>query len=109
MRQSLRPNQGVWELRQGNTVLGILTINQLDSDFPWYGCDFTPTSAIEPFRQLFDQEWEANERLDWDASDAALVELQQKGIVLVYMEDGEVTTDYLLHLNIDGKKGWFRC
>lgn len=108
MSQSRRPNQGVWELRQENTVLGTFTINQADSDFPWFGCDFEPTPAIEPFRHLFEQEWEASERQDWDAVDKALIEMYQQGIVLVYMEDGEITTGYLLHLNIDGKKGWFR-
>lgn len=106
--QPRRPGQGEWELRQGDVLLGVFTLNEEESDFPWYGCDFVPTAAIEPYRDLYARELAAVDGEDDDAMHAALDEVEQQGIVLVYREDGEVIREYLLHLDIDGRKGWFR-
>lgn len=100
--------QGTWELRQGATLLGRFTINQEDSDFPWYGGDFAPTAAIDVFRDLFAREWAASEEEDFDEADTVMDKLRQQGVVLVDMLSGEVVSEYLLHLDVDGKKGWFR-
>lgn len=81
---------------------------QEDSDFPWYGCDFVPTAAIDAVRALFTREWVASEQEDVGALDAVMDEVRQQGIVLVDLLHGEVIAEYLLHLDIDGKKGWFR-
>jgi hypothetical protein len=106
--QPRRPGQGEWELRQGDVLLGEFTFNQQDSDFPWSGCDFAPTLAIDRFRDLFAREWAAADREDYDEMDKVLEELKQQEIVLVYREDGAVISEYLIHLDVDGRKGWFR-
>lgn len=106
--QPRRPGQGEWDLRQGDVLLGVLTLNQDDSDFPWYGCDFAPAAAIDPFRDLFARELAAVEREDYAEMEAVLDEVQRQGIVLVYREDGEIISEYLLHLDVAGKKGRFR-
>lgn len=99
---------GTWELRQGAILLGRFTINQDDSDFPWFGCDFAPTALVDPFRTLFAREWAASEQEDFDEVGTVMDELRQQGIMLVDMLTGEIISEYLLHLDVDGKKGWFR-
>ncbi|WP_462322684.1 hypothetical protein [Halochromatium sp.] len=67
-----------WELRQDDTVLGILT--SYSWDFPWLDCDFEPTQAGREHRALFSDELQAlldERRGDEDWRRRAATELLQ--------------------------------
>jgi len=92
-------------LHQGNILLATLSDIQL-YDWPWYICDFHPTSAFERYRQLFEAELELLEREGaTDKWVAAYQNIEDLKLTVTY--NGETTREFLLH--VEGNKARFRA
>lgn len=98
-----------WKLTRDGTLLGKLTYRELDQ--PWFLCDFEPTTAFQTVAPLFERELQALEtgfakQGDEDKWEEIFAEISQLGLHLEPLDQGELITDFLLH--IDGKEAWFR-
>jgi hypothetical protein len=78
-----------WELRQGDTLLGILTAYSWD--FPWVDCDFAPTQAGRDHGALFSEELQSlldvRHDEDWQTWEAAYHTIEAQGVVFVPADD----------------------
>lgn len=97
-----RPDYRV--IRQG-VLLGTLT--RTGGDFPWWLGVFTPTPAFSAVRALFDRERECLESDEMEGWDEAWEELAE-GMVLEPVAGGEPITEFLLHIDADGRGAWWR-
>lgn len=98
---------------RGDTLLGTLTVNDLD--MPWFWCHFVPETAFATVKPLFDAElafMEAESQVqsdgvnvDIDAWESAYQEIEALGLCLV-PDVGETIDHFLLHVN--GDMAWFR-
>ena len=93
-----------WTLMIGDSVLGMLTLDDLD--MPWLCCHFTPTPSFEQVRPLFVAELEVLEgqwdEEQWEKAYAAIVALELR----LVGDDGQIIDEFLLH--IDGDTARFR-
>lgn len=91
-----------WELRRGDTLLGILRLKEIDQ--PFFHCEFQETEAFASVKPLFDQEWSLFRQLDSgdvasvQAWQAAVDALSTLGMTLVSHEDGAILDDFLLRI-----------
>lgn len=94
----------IWELRQGETVIGRLTV--YDEDMGWYSARFEPTPAFDPHRALFAEGAVIRTGEDADRWQAWHEHVRQLGLQLVRLSDSASTADFLLY--IDGRDADFR-
>ncbi len=96
--------QPIWELRQGETIIGALTV--YDEDMGWYSAHFEATPAFDRHRALFTEGTQvrvgedAERWQDWHAR------VRQLELQLVRLADSASTGDFLLY--IDGRDADFR-
>lgn len=87
----------VWELRQGESILG--TLYQYDQDMWWHSCIFEPTSEFDQFHHVF----VAPEPVSGRSMDEQFAEWQGKikglGLELVRMSDGKTLIPFILHIH----------
>lgn len=95
---------GIWELRQGETVIGRLTV--YDEDMGWYSALFEPTPAFDPLRALFAEGAAIRTGEDADHWQSWNERVRQLGLQLVRLSDNASTADFLLY--IDGRDADFR-
>ena len=85
----------IWELRQNETLIGRLIVE--DQDMFWYSCRFEPTPAFEPYRSLFA---EGQELFDKDDEFTRWYnQINNLGIKLMRPSDGTTAKEYLLYIN----------
>jgi hypothetical protein len=94
----------IWELRQGDLLIGSLTFE--GQDMFWSDCSFRPAPAWEELRPLFEASRDAWRRGDTEAALQADEEMCAAGLVLVPSEGGSPITEFLLR--IDGETARFR-
>jgi hypothetical protein len=92
-----------YELVRGDTVLGVVTLDPDESDFPWFVGRLEPSpayAAVEP------QFAEMNRLLDRDGFDEESGELHERimepGIRVRSLPDGELTE--VVGINIKGRR-----
>ncbi|MBI5670011.1 MAG: hypothetical protein HZC41_18610 [Chloroflexi bacterium] len=95
---------GIWELRQGETVIGRLTV--YDEDVGWYSALFEPKPAFDPHRALFAEGAAIRTGEDAERWQAWNERVRQLGLQLVRLSDSASTADFLLY--IDGRDADFR-
>ncbi len=86
-------------------LLGTLTCT--GSDMPWWEGEFEPAPGFESVRPLFDRERELLEADDMDAWGRAWDELAV-GLVLEPLDGREPITEFLLHIEPDGRRASWR-
>ena len=86
-------------LRQGDTLLGTLTVD--DGDMPWWYGDFRPTADFEPFRPIFAAWSKAVEDQDETAMDTAYQAIEALDLVITRTDDPESITQFMLHIEDD--------
>ena len=96
--------QDRWELWQGETLIGTLTI--FDQDMFWFSALFEPTAAFEPYRPTFDEGNRVRTADDADAWAAWHDKLNGLGLHLVRLRDQAVASEFILY--IDGREAEFR-
>lgn len=82
-------------------------LTRTGSDMPWWSGDFDPAPGFAAFRPLFDQEralLEADRPGEWAA---AWDELAQ-GLRLEPLDGRTPITEFLLHIDSDGRSAWWR-
>jgi hypothetical protein len=89
---------------EGQTVLGVLTVTDVDQ--PFILCSFQPTEEFEHHRSLFEERLRLVENEDWSAFEAVDEQIRRLGLVLKRMNDGAEIDEFLLHVR--GKEAWFR-
>lgn len=94
----------MWELWQGETVIGRLTV--YDEDMGWYSARFEPTAAFDPLRALFSEGEQIRTGEDAERWQAWHERVRQLGLRLVRLSDSASTADFLLY--IDGCDADFR-
>jgi hypothetical protein len=79
-----------FELRRGDAILGIVTLDPAECDFPWQGGWLEPAPAFAEVEPLF-QEWERRlEAEDYgEASEAVFEQIIRPGIRLIPLAGGE--------------------
>ncbi|SEN17285.1 hypothetical protein [Actinacidiphila rubida] len=85
------------QLKQGDTVLGALIID--DGDMPWWHGHFQPAPDFEPLRPAFDAWFQAVEDGDESAMDSAYRSLEALGLVIIAAGDSEPIAEFMLHVN----------
>ncbi|MFF3127380.1 hypothetical protein ACFVRD_34940 [Streptomyces sp. NPDC057908] len=93
-----------WQLRQGDRLIGTLTLEEIDMF--WSDCHFDPAAAWEDLRPLFAASRDAWDRGDEEAALAADEAIHVAGLTLVPNGGGEPITDFLIR--IDGETARFR-
>ena len=96
--------RGPLELKRGEMVLG--TLRPYDMDDPWLLCKFEPTAAFAEIAPLFLQELAVIQDADNTKWINAYSEIEQLGLRLVPVDNGEEISEFLLH--IDDNEAWFR-
>ena len=90
--------ESILRLYRGDALLAILSNIRL-WDWPWYSCNFQPTSAFEQYQPLFERELELLEGKgaigEWDLAYAKIEEL---GLTLSYPSEDKATNVFLLHI-----------
>ncbi|MER7845865.1 hypothetical protein ABTZ03_18165 [Kitasatospora sp. NPDC096077] len=86
-------------LKQGDTVLGTITIDDLD--MPWWHGHFRPTPAFEPIRPFFDATRRAFKAADDRTIGAALGAIKSLALVIEPEDGTEPITAFLLHIEGD--------
>ena len=93
-----------WELQQGETVIGRLTV--YDEDMGWYSALFEPTPDFDPHRVLFAEGAAIRTGEDAERWQSWNERVRQLGLQLVRLSDNASTADFLLY--IDGRDADFR-
>ncbi len=93
-----------YRVHRGNVLLGTLT--RTGSDWPWWHGTFEPADGFEVVRSLFNRE---RELLDADRDEWGVVwdELAQ-GLRLEPLDGREPITEFLLHIETDGRRATWR-
>src|SRR5258708_36433698 len=92
------------ELRQGDILLGTLT--HQEQDMFWSFCDFTPTPAFEPYRELFKQEVELIDRDDIDGFENLYDQIGELNLSLFI--NNRIDEENAILLHILENEAWFR-
>jgi hypothetical protein len=98
--------QSAYHLIRGDTILGTITPNAAQDNFPWYGGNFEPTPEFERIRPFLDHELrllDADRMEEWDV---VWNEIEKPGLRLEPMRAGSPIIDLLIH--IDGATTWWR-
>ncbi|MFH8789126.1 hypothetical protein [Streptomyces roseoverticillatus] len=93
-----------WQLRQGDRLVGTLTLAEIDMF--WSDCRFDPAPGWEGLRPLFAALRDAWVRGDEDAALAADEAIHAEGLILVPDGGGDPITDFLIRIN--GETARFR-
>lgn len=93
-----------FQLKQGDTLLGSLEVQELD--FPWVRGVFIPTVAFDAVKHLFERELQLLEDEAWDEWEVVYAEITALNLRLVDLASEQVIDEFLLH--IDGRDAWFR-
>lgn len=95
----------IWELRKGDTVLGALTLKE--QDMFWFTCNFEPTAAFEPYRDIFaHQAHLLDTEHGMDSFDALYAQIGELSLSLHINDMFDDKNVYLLHILED--QAWFR-
>lgn len=86
-------------LRQGDTLLGTLTVD--DGDMPWWYGGFRPTADFEPYRPIFAAWSKAVSDRDEAAMDTAYQAIKALDLVITRTDDTEPITQFILHIDED--------
>jgi hypothetical protein len=95
-----------WQLMQARTLLGTLTLDEIDQ--PWFRCHFTATPAWEDVRPIL-EEWTHSieaEEPDSPRAEQALRAVDALGLVLVPADGKEPIDDFFIHVR--GTRASFR-
>ena len=97
----------VWELYQGDVLLGRITMT--DSDFPWRYGTLSPTTAFASVKPLFDAAQVYIDADDYESpeSDAAFQALQVLGLSIRDVDSDEYFSEMLIW--IDNLDASWRC
>src|SRR5688500_13083229 len=103
-------SRGGWSCRirvvRNGVMLGTLT--RTGSDMPWWQGEFDPAPGFESIRPMFDRERELLEAdEDMDAWGLAWDELAV-GMVLEPLDGRATITEFLLHIEADGRQASWR-
>ncbi|MGW3144036.1 hypothetical protein ACWDG1_05000 [Streptomyces sp. NPDC001177] len=95
-----------WQLVQGHTLLGALTLDGIDQ--PWFRCRFTGTPAWEDARSIL-EEW--THSIEAEEPDSPRVEQVLRAVdalhlALVPADGNEPIDDFLIHVR--GAQASFR-
>ncbi|MFI7315769.1 hypothetical protein [Streptomyces venezuelae] len=87
-----------WQLKQADTLLGTLTLDEIDQ--PWFRCHFTGTPAWDDVRPIL-EEW--TQSIEAEEPDPPRVEQAMRAVdglrlSLVPTEGGESLVDFLIHV-----------
>ncbi|MCQ8775142.1 hypothetical protein [Streptomyces telluris] len=93
-----------WQLRQGDRLVGTLTLTAIDVF--WSDCHFDPAPGWEDFRPLFTASRDAWVRGDQEAALAADEAIHAQGLTLIPDGGGDPITDFLIRIN--GETARFR-
>lgn len=96
-----------YRLIRGATVLGTVTHNPAQSDFPWHGGIFEPAPEFDVVRSLFEDELQLLDADRIEEWEIAWAQIEKPGLRLEPVGGGEPITELLIH--IDGAKTWWRC
>ncbi len=92
-----------FRLTRGQTILGVVTLDANESDFPWLVGWLEPSPAYATVRALFE---ELNRVLDEDGFDERSGELHEQvmapGVKMVSLADGDMAE--VTGLNISGNR-----
>lgn len=91
------------DLKRGETLLGILHVEEYD--FPWVVCRFDAMPTFEDVRPLFAAEL-AVDPDDMDAWGAAYDRIIGLGLELINATTGQTLGTFILH--VEGEKASFR-
>lgn len=95
-------NEGeVWQLRQGEAVVGEILIEE--GDFPWLSGRFVPAAGFAKVKPLFERELALPEEEEWDEWDSVVGEINEK---LQLVAPAGPVAEFLLY--IDDERAWFR-
>lgn len=95
-----------WRLRQGDRLIGTLTLEGVDMF--WTDCHFEPAPAWDDLRPLFAVLRDAWVRGDGEAARAADEAIRAEGLILVPDDGGDPITDFLIRINGETGTARFR-
>jgi hypothetical protein len=90
-----KPDLEFW---RGGELLGTIIHLPAKDDFPWRHGTFTPTAAFEEIRELFVESRELLKAQNYDAWDELWADIEDPGLQLVWLDDGRVEEDCLIHI-----------
>ncbi|WP_426567281.1 hypothetical protein [Streptomyces canus] len=93
-----------WELKDGDTRLGILTLTEIDQ--PWFRCEFAPGEGWEQVEQLFQAQAAAVDSGDQQRMMEAIGAVRNLQLKLHLRDGGEVITPIMIQIR--GNKANFR-
>ncbi|MBK3563713.1 hypothetical protein [Streptomyces sp. MBT62] len=88
-----------WELRNGKTVLGTLSL--IDVDQPWFRCQFSPGAGWEQVRELFEAQAEAVESGDQARMLDAIGAVRNLPLQLHPQGDDEAITPVMIQIRAE--------
>lgn len=94
-----------YRLHRGDVLLGTLT--GTGSDMPWWQGTFKPTDGFDAVRSLFDRERELLNADRMDEWSTVWDELGE-GLWLEPLDGREPITEFLLHIEEDGRMATWR-
>jgi hypothetical protein len=97
-------NPKVWELRNGDSVLGILSL--IDIDQPWFRCEFNPGEDWTQVSRLFEAQAEAVDSGDQGKMMEAIGAVRSLQIELRPQDGGEAIVPVMVQIR--GTKASFR-
>ena len=98
------------QLFRGGVLLGVITLDPSQFDFPWFAGVFSPSEHFAEIRPLFERELhllhDNTSDQHWEAWDDAWEVISQPGLLLLASDGTAFTSDPLIH--IDGHRAWWR-
>ncbi|MFE9975692.1 hypothetical protein ACFYRD_34475 [Streptomyces hirsutus] len=88
-----------WELRKGNTPLGVLSLVEIDQ--PWFRCVFTPGEGWEKVGHLFEAQAEAVDSGDQHGMMQAIGAVRGLALELRSQETDETIIPIMLQIRGD--------
>jgi hypothetical protein len=95
-----------YRLVRSDVVLGVVTHDPSQDDFPWQGGVFSPTADFDDVRPLFEEELRLLNADQMDAWIPAWDNIDRVGLRLEPLSGGTPITNVLIH--IDGAVAWWR-
>jgi len=102
----IEDHQNLWELRQGEVLLGTIAIDNWEMF--WAGGEFRQTEAFEGFRAFFNSGNQYNEENDPDfvQLDNWIQQSNAMGLQLIRLPDETLVDQFILY--IEGNRANFR-
>ena len=96
--------QDLWNLMQGDLLLGSLILDRTDQPFHFYR--FEPTEAFLGYSPLFLAELRSLNADDMVAWERDYGHIERLGLTLVAVDDSARVTDFILHVEVE--LAWIR-